>query len=212
MQRQKTGEGQWIEGALLGTALTVGNSLLIEQAVIAPDRRPSGNRAQTSAPSDIIRCRDGHILIAVVGDPLFRRFARLIGQPELIDDPRFKTDIDRGDNGEALSAIARRWAAELTCEDALAALGKAMVPAAKVMKPQETLDDPHIAALRFFQHMDFPGMARPAPIAKVPIWYGGEQKAIRHRAPTLGEHTDRILTGLGFSDRDIARLRASGAV
>lgn len=212
MARQKTGRGQWVEGALLATAVTVTNALLIEQAVIKPDRLPSGSRGQTSGPGDIIRCKDGAILIAVVGQPLFKRCAQMIGQPELVDDPRFKTDIDRGNNGQVLSIMMERWSMQRTCDEALEALAKAKVPAAKILKPQQTLDDPHVNAMGFFQPMDYPGMSRPAPIAKVPIWLSENQGTIRHRAPLLGEHTDTIMAGLGYDKAAIAKLREKGVI
>ena len=212
MAKKQTGRGQWVEGALLATAVTVTNALLIEQAVIKADRLPSGSRGQTSGPGDIIRCRDGAILVAVVGNPLFKRCALMIGQPDLVDDPRFKTDIDRGDNGKILSEMMERWSADLTCEDALQALAKAKVPAAKILKPQEALDDPHVKAMGFFQPMDYPGMAKPAPVAKVPIWLSENQGTIRHRAPLLGEHTEQIMMGLGYDKAAIAMLRQKGVI
>ena len=78
LARRVTGKGQWVEGALLATAVTFGNALLIEQAVIAPNRVPTGNRGQTSGPVDIFRTTDGWILVQVVGNPLFARWARLM--------------------------------------------------------------------------------------------------------------------------------------
>ncbi|HEX4893707.1 MAG TPA: CoA transferase, partial [Hyphomicrobiaceae bacterium] len=212
MHRKATGRGQLVEGALLGTALTVANSMLIEQAVIKADRRPSGSRSQISGPGDIVRCKDGQILVSVVGNPLFKRFAEMIGQPGLLDDERFKTDIDRGNNGAALSATTERWSLERTCAEALADLAKAKVPASQVLKPQAALDDPHIQAMGFFQAVEFPGMREPAPVAKVPVWLSETPGTIRHRAPVLGEHTDRIMTDLGYTAGEIAELRVKGVI
>ncbi len=212
MHRKATGRGQWVEGALLGTALTVTNSLLIEQAVIKADRRPSGSRSQISGPGDIFRCKDGQVLVSVVGHPLFKRLAELIGQPGLLDDARFKTDIDRGNNGEALSAIMEGWSRERTCEEALAALAKAKVPASQVLKPQAVLDDPHVQAMGFFQLVEYPGMKGTAPVAKVPLWLSETPGTIRHRAPGLGEHTDQIMSDLGYTLSEIAEMKEKGVI
>ncbi len=212
MHRKATGRGQLVEGALLGTALTVANSALIEQAVIKADRLPSGNRSQISGPGDVIRCKDGQILISVVGNPLFKRFAAMVGQPGLLDDERFRTDIDRGNNGAALSAITELWSRERTCAEALAELAKAKVPASQVLKPQAALDDPHIQAMGFFQALEFPGMHKAAPVAKVPVWLSETPGTIRHRAPALGEHTDQIMTDLGYTASEIAELRLKDVI
>lgn len=212
MARKATGRGQMVEGALLATAVTLGNALLIEQAVIERDRVPTGNRGQTAAPVDIFRTRDGWILVQVIGDPLFRRWAQLMGEPHWLDDVRFKDDISRGDNGAVVSERMARWCADYTTGEALEILGKAKIPAGPVLKPQQTLDDPHIRAMGFFQPTDFPGMAKPAPIAKAPVWLSATPGSIRHRAPVLGEHTDQILAELGYDRDAIAALREKGVV
>jgi crotonobetainyl-CoA:carnitine CoA-transferase CaiB-like acyl-CoA transferase len=207
MARRQSGKGQWVQGALLATAVTFGNALLIEQAVIAANRVPTANRGQTSGPVDIFRTKDGWILCQVVGNPLFKRWAKLMGEEHWLTDARFKDDISRGDNGAVISERMGRWCAERTSAEALEILGKAMIPAGPVMKPQQTLDDPHIQAMGFLQSTEFPGAPRPAPIAKAPVWLSGTPGAIRRRAPTLGEHTEQILGELGYDKIAIATLR-----
>ncbi|MBX9588615.1 MAG: CoA transferase [Hyphomonadaceae bacterium] len=212
MARKATGKGQWVQGALLATAVTFGNALLIEQAVIQTNRVPTGNRGQTAAPVDIFRTRDGWILAQVIGQPLFKRWAKLMGEDHWLTDPRFKDDISRGDNGAVISERMGRWCAERTTADALEVLGAAKIPAGPVLKPQQTLDDPHIKAMGFFQETEFPGAPRAAPLAKVPVWLSETPGSIRHRAPRLGEHTDRILAELGYDRQAIAALREKGIV
>jgi crotonobetainyl-CoA:carnitine CoA-transferase CaiB-like acyl-CoA transferase len=94
MARQQTGRGQVVEGALLATALTVANGLLIEQDVLGINRAPTGNRGQTAAPVDIFRTQDGWILVQVIGEPLYRRWARLQGRhlPRRQRRRRLRTD------------------------------------------------------------------------------------------------------------------------
>jgi crotonobetainyl-CoA:carnitine CoA-transferase CaiB-like acyl-CoA transferase len=207
MARQQTGKGQIVEGALLATALTVGNAFLIEQGVIGIDRTPTGNRSQTAAPVDIFETADGWILVQVIGQPLYERWARLMGENTWLTDERFKDDISRGDNGAVISERMARWCAERTTADALEILGKSMIPAGPVLKPQQALDDPHVRAMGFLQEVDYPGLPKPAPIARTPAFLSETPAKIRHRAPTLGEHTDAILGELGFDAAEIARLR-----
>ena len=212
MARKMSGKGQWVEGALLATAVTFGNALLIEQAVIAPNRVPTGNRGQTAAPVDLFRTKDGWILAQVIGEPLYRRWAKLMGEPHWLDDPRFKDDISRGDNGAVISERMGRWCAERTTAQALEVLAKARIPSGPVLKPQQTLDDPHINAMGFFQATEFPGAPKPAPIAKAPVWLSQTPGAIRRRAPTLGEHTEAILRSLGYDEGAIADLRSKRVI
>jgi crotonobetainyl-CoA:carnitine CoA-transferase CaiB-like acyl-CoA transferase len=212
MARQQTGRGQVVEGALLATAVTVGNGLLIEQGVLGINRVPTGNRGQTAAPVDIFKTRDGWILLQVIGQPLFERWARLMGEDHWLTDPRFKDDISRGDNSVVISERMSRWCAERTTGEALEILGRAMIPAGPVLKPQQTLDDPHVKAMGFLEEVDYPGLPKPAPLARGALKLSETPGAIRHRAPTLGEHTDAILAELGYDAAAIADLRDQGVV
>ena len=212
MHRDKTGEGQMVEGALVRSALTIGNAALIEQALTGINRKPTMNRGQTAGPTDIIQTGDGWIIVQVVGRPLFERWADMVGRPELKDDPRFTSDLDRGDNGEILSDIAREHAKGRKTVDVLADYAAASVPAGPMHSPQQALDDPHIQAMGFLQGVDYPDVPKPAPIATAPINLSDTPGGIRHRAPLLGEHTDEILGGLGYSADTIAALREKRVV
>lgn len=212
MERSQSGRGQKIEGSLLGTALSLNNSSLIEQAIAAPNRVPTGNRGQTAAPVDIYRTKDGWVLCQVVGQPLYKRWVELMGEPEWLTDPRFKDDEARGIHGEAISERMGRWCAERTNDEAIRALGEAKIPCGPVLSPQQALDHPQTAALGFYQPVDYPGLPKPAPVSAVPLRMTVTQGGIRHRAPTLGEHTDEILAELGYDAAGIAALREAKAV
>ena len=98
IDRDKTGKGQRVQTSLLQTALTTTNSLLIEQELLKVNRIATLNRSQTSGPSDTFKTKDGWILVQTVGQPLFERWANLVGEEKWIDDPRFKDDLIRGEN------------------------------------------------------------------------------------------------------------------
>lgn len=211
-ERAKTGKGQIVEGSLFNTALTIMNGTLIEQHTIRRDRVASLNRAQTAAPADTFRTKDGWVLVQTVGGPLFKRWADLMGEDHWLDDPRFKDDISRGDNSEIISERLARWCAERTSEEVLAAMEEARLPAGPVLSPQEVLDDPHIAAKGLFQATEYPGLERPAPLMKTPVELSETPGEIRQRPPTLGEHTNRIMRELGYGEEDIDALRSKRVI
>jgi len=209
--RETTGRGQLVEGALLRTALTFFSPTLIEEDFLKLDRQPTLNRSQTAGPSDIYRAKDGWITVAVNGDPLFRRAARLIGAPEWLDDPRFANDKVRGDNGEIISERVGAWVAEKTSAEAIAAFEGARVPAGPVYRPRQTLDDAHIAGGDFFASVNFPGIG-DAKVAATPVKLHETPGEVRARPPVLGEHTDQVLGELGFSPAEIDALKQEGAI
>lgn len=214
LHRQQTGAGQHVQASLLGTALAAFNSHLIEQGVTGINRVGSGNRVQTSAPSDVFATRDGHVLIHVVGNGLFRRWAQLMGDEQRwLGDPLFQSDQSRADHSAPILARMREWCAQRTTAEALTELERIGVPAGPVYTPQQALEDPQVAAMGFLCSLaHYPGLPRPAPVADLPVRLSATPGAITSRPPLLGEHTDAILAELGYSAAEIARLRADGIV
>ena len=161
MDRAKSGKGQKVETALLRTAINITNSHLIEQAALQLNRIATLNRGFTAGPSDSYKCKDGWIYAMTIGQPLFVRWCKLMGDEGLAKDPRFKDDLARGDNGEALSAIMQKWCDARTVKEALAELEANRIPAGPVYTPQQALDDPHVKAAEFFHTWTIPAWPSP---------------------------------------------------
>jgi crotonobetainyl-CoA:carnitine CoA-transferase CaiB-like acyl-CoA transferase len=193
IERQKSGKGQKVEAALLHTALTVASGFLVEQALTAPNHRGIGNRSLTSGPNDCFKMKDGWLVVAIVGNPMFKRWCRLVGEPELFDDPRFKTDQLRGDNGQLLSGKMQHWCTSRTIAEAVAELEKGRIPCAPVLSPQQALDDPHVAEEQFLKAVSHPDLKKAAPLVATPFKLSRTPASIRHRAPKLDEHTEALV-------------------
>jgi crotonobetainyl-CoA:carnitine CoA-transferase CaiB-like acyl-CoA transferase len=213
IERGKSGRGQKVEGALLRTATAFSNALLIEQALMRPDRIAIRNRAFNAAPSDVFRTQDGWIVVSVIGQPMFRRWCRMIGEEEpWLSDPRFADDQTRADHGEVVSARMAEWCIGRTCDEALAELEKWSIVAGQVYSPQQALDDAHIRTAHLLEERDYPTLDRTVPLAPTPIDLSETPGTYRRPAPRLGEHTDEILAAIGYGAAEIGELRAAQVV
>jgi crotonobetainyl-CoA:carnitine CoA-transferase CaiB-like acyl-CoA transferase len=211
--RKSTGEGQLVEGSLLATALMMMNSYLLEEAVLRLDRPPQANRGAAAAPADLYRCKGGKwVLIQVGGQPMFKRWCKMVGKEEWFTDPRFTDDLARGTNGAVLNDFMQEWCSTRTKDEVLAAMESFKIPGSVVLSPLEALDDPHIKAMKYLEYINYPGAPRPAPIIETPVRLSKTPGTIRTLPPRLGEHTDAIMKELGFKDAEIADLRGKAII
>ncbi|KAF0803110.1 putative isomerase [Alcanivorax xiamenensis] len=201
MERNLSGRGQEVTGALLNTALSAHAQPLVEQHLIASDRQPAGNRGIFTNPGDLFEARDGWLVLQAVGNPLFRRLAKLIDEPQWLEDPRFQDDEGRGAHGEELCERIAAWCAERTLDEALDALAEARIPSAPVLSPAQSLAHPQVQATGMLQPMTIPGLDKEALLATAPVNLSRTPGSLRRPPPRLGEHNEEILAELERSEQ-----------
>jgi crotonobetainyl-CoA:carnitine CoA-transferase CaiB-like acyl-CoA transferase len=204
-ERHPERHGQHIELAMLDAGI----------AFLWPDggmdevvRSPEANRAPTlGAYYSVTRMADGFTTGTVVSDAEFQGWCRAINRPELAEDPRFATLADRVRNAQSLVPEMMEAALGMHVDAFIAAAEAHDVPAAPVLTLPQVAADPQVRHNGVFVEREHPAAgplreARPAPrFSTTPV-------AAADHAPLLGEHTDAVLTELGF---DAAALRAAGA-
>ena len=210
--RQKTGKGQVVESSLLTTALVFNSLNLVEQAALSVDRKPTGNRGQNAAPADIYPTKDGFVMIGVVGMPLFKRWAKLMGESSWLDDPRFKDDLSRGKHGAIISERTRQWTSTLTTSEALAQLAAAHIPAGPVYTPQQAIEDEHVTSTGLFVTPSEAVEGISVPVLRNPVSLSRTDAQLRTQAPVLGLHNAEILAEIGYSPADIEEFAEDGVI
>jgi len=210
--RAQTGRGQIVDGSLLATGVTFVHGLLAEKSVLGVDRRQLGNTSFYTAPSDAYKTQDGWIVVSVVGGEMFARWARLVGHPEFIGDPRFADDQKRAEHRGPITIAMEVWLSSRTTVQAIAELEKARIPAGPVLSLEQVLADPQVQARELLKYVEHPGAAKPVPLANTAVRLSETPPGIRRRAALLGEHTDEVLREIGYSGEEIAALRAGAVV
>ena len=211
--RQQTGHGQLVDVSLLATGVTFMMPLLAERATTGIQRAQLGNTGYYTAPSDVYQTRDGGwIIVPTIGGPMFKRWARLIGREDLIEDPRCKDDITRGNNAELINKAMTLWCSQRTRDEAISELERGRVPCGPVYNLDEVLGDAQVNARHLIEQVEFPSGSKPIPISAPPARLSGSPAQRPRRAPLLGEHTDEVLAELGFSAEEIASFRRANAI
>ena len=170
-----------------------------------------GNASNTSAPRNIYRCADGGF-VALSGSiqAMAKRIFETIGQPGMIDDPRFRTNTDRVRNRALVDAAVGGWFAERPRDEALARMRAAGVTAGPVYDIADAMADPHFQQREVLVEVEDRDLGS-IPVHNIVPRLSGTPGVWRHAAPTLGEHTDVLLASVGYDPADIARLRANGS-
>ncbi|MGE0005556.1 MAG: CaiB/BaiF CoA transferase family protein [Parvibaculaceae bacterium] len=210
--RERTGEGQYLDLALLDTQVAVLANQALNFLVGGTAPRRLGNAHPNIVPYQTFATADGFIIIAVGNERQFREYTRIAGVPEAADDPRFRTNRDRVANREALIALLAPPMKRRRTAEWVAALEAAAVPCGPINTIDQVFADPQVKArgldvsLTRADGTETPGVANPVRFSATPVEYA-------RAAPRLGDATEDVLGRiLGLTREDIGKLRDSASI
>lgn len=218
--RRRTGQGVFVEAAMVDAALSIAAEQLIEYSAYEALLERDGNRGPQAAPQNLYRTadidefglRDCWVAIAVSTDAQWESLCAAIGSPAWAVDPTLATASGRKAQHDAIDARLSAWCERRGGDQIVATLWDAGVPVAKVMQPHRQTELDQLTFRGFFEQVDHP-VNGPARLSSVPIRSSaGPSKFHTQHAPLLGQHNHELLTELGLSDEEIAGLEAEGVL
>jgi formyl-CoA transferase len=211
--RERTGKGQIVDSALYEAVLQVMESLVPEYQVSGYIRERSGSKLPGIAPSNVYKCKDGDYLIGANQDAVWARLAQAMGRPELAGDPRYVDHVSRGKNQDELDALVEAWTKTKTVAEVEAAMIEHSIPAGKIYRAPEMMEDEHFAARNALIELETPRWGKVKMQNAFPF-LSDTPSRVRSPAPAkIGEHNEEIYRGLlGIGAEEMDRLAASGAV
>jgi crotonobetainyl-CoA:carnitine CoA-transferase CaiB-like acyl-CoA transferase len=208
---QRTGRGQFVDVAMTDSVLALCERIVYQQSYEDRTPGPEGNRHPLLCPFGLFPASDGWVSIACPDEKLWAQLARLIGRPEMAEDPRYATNPARVQHCDEVIGAVGAFTQRHTKAELAGKLG-GVTPFGPVYTAKDIFEDPHFARREMLVEVEHPGCNAPVHIAGVPIKLSETPGGVRRRAPLLGEHTDEVLQDIGFAADDIARLRAQRVV
>jgi formyl-CoA transferase len=210
--RAQSGKGQVVDVALYEAVFAMMESMLPEYGMGGNIRERAGSALPGIVPSNTYRCRDGrYVVIGANADSIFRRMMRMVGRPDLAEDPALASNEGRVKRTEELDRVIGEWAASVDLEVALAKLEGAEVPSGRIYSIADIAADLHYQARGMIERHRLDAgndILLPGIVPRL----SGTPGATRWIGPSLGEHTDEVLGGIGYAKDDIARLRAAKVI
>jgi crotonobetainyl-CoA:carnitine CoA-transferase CaiB-like acyl-CoA transferase len=206
------GNGQVIDLPLLDPLFAILGPQAAGYRLTGEVKPRTGSRSTNSAPRNVYRCSDGrYVCLSASIQKMTERLFRAIGRPDLIDDPRYRTNADRVANAAALDEIIAAFVGTRSQAENVAFFEAAQVTIGPIYDTAQILEDPHVIARELIA--DYPdGEMGSLPMHHVVPRLFATPGAIRTPAPRLGEHNRALLAEIGVDDAAYARLVAVGVV
>ncbi|HXC28750.1 MAG TPA: CaiB/BaiF CoA-transferase family protein [Stellaceae bacterium] len=212
IEREKTGEGQWVHTSLLEAQifmLDFQGSRWLQAGEVA---KQAGNDHPTGIPTGLFPTADGQINIAASGDNLYKRFCEAAEVPHLLTDPDYATGPARSKNRKKLNEILSEVTKTKPSAYWIELLNEVGVPCGPLYTIDQTFNDPQVQHLEMARPMDHPRLGELQVVGQaINMMKTPEPARMRLPTPDNGQHNDEILRELGYNQADIAGMREAGA-
>jgi formyl-CoA transferase len=207
---QNGGRGQVIDLPLLDPLFAIMSPQAANYRLTGKVKPRTGSRSTNTAPRNAFRCKDGNFVgLSASTQKMAERTFRAVARPDLVDDPRYRTNADRLANADDLDAIIGAFVAQRTQAENVAFFEQAEVTIGPIYDITQILEDPHVIERELVADYPDPDMGA-LPMHHVVPRLSGTPGSIRTLAPHLGEHNRALLREVGVDDAAYAKFVAAG--
>ena len=212
LHRERTGEGQYVDMALLDTQVAMIANLNMNYLISGKVPGRMGNAHANIVPYEAFACADGHIILAVGNDNQFEKFCQIADRPDIPADPRYRRNADRVRNRDELVPILAGIIRTRTMREWIEACDAAQVPCGPINRLDQVFSDPQV--LHRQMRIDLPHpLSGTVPQVVSPIKLSATPLEYRSAPPLLGQHTAQVLAErLGYDPAKIAALAERGVI
>ncbi len=210
-EREHSGKGQWVQSSLLNAGIALLDFQAARYVMKGEVPGQVGNDHPTSMPTSAYKTKDGYINVAASGDGMWKRICKLFERDELAADERFKSNELRAKNRKALNEEMTKALAKRTSAEWIEALNEIGVPTGPIYKMDEVFADPQVQHLQAAGEVNHPRLGKFRILSQA-VKLSRTPATLKTATPEIGQHTDEVLREIGYSDKDIAGLRAQGVV
>ncbi len=211
LERETSGEGQWVHTSLLEAMIAMLDFQAARSLVAGDTPQQAGNDHPTSIPTGVFKTKDGHMNIAAAGDVMWDRLCEVLDAPDMHDHPDFCNGAQRSINRNGVNAAIEEYTVTKTSAEWIEIMTEAGVPCGPIYNIGEMFADPQVEHVGIKHPVEHPELGAMNLVGQA-INLSRYQPRTGMPTPDTGQHTDDVLTGIGFDSDVIADLKSRGIV
>jgi len=212
IERESSGEGQWVQSSLLQAGIQLLDFQAARYTMLGEVPGQVGNDHPTSMPTSAYTTADGHMNVAATGTKMWQRVCESIGRPDMFEHPDFRTAEARAKNRKSLNEELNKGFKQKKSAEWVEILNKAGVPCGPIYSMDQVFNDPQVKHVQAAAEVQSSALGRKLRLVNQPVKLSRTPAKLVTASPGRGEHNEDVLGELGFNSEDVKKLKSEGII